>query len=148
MSLSRALALILTCAAALAACGGDDGLSAEEYREQGNAACERYEADVRELPQPQSIDDVAPYAGKAQARLAELIDELDELEPPSDLKEQHDQLIRLGRNGVQEIKKLEAAGESGQQSEIEGALQSAGDLDTQSDEVARELGLDACADES
>lgn len=147
MSLSRRLALTLTCAVVLAACGGGGGLSAEEYRSQGNAACDRYEEDVQALPQPESIEDVPAYAEGAQQRLDTLIDDLEALEPPSELRDQHDQLIVLGRESVEEIGKLKAAGESGQQSEIEAVLQSAGELDDRSDAIATELGLTQCAED-
>ncbi|UUY03916.1 hypothetical protein LRS13_25250 [Svornostia abyssi] len=150
MSLCRPIALTLTCAVVLAACGGgdDDALSAEDYRAKGNAACEQYEKDVRAISQPQSIQQVADYAGKAKVELDQLIDELDALQPPSDLEEQHDELVKLGRESVEALGGLAEAGKTGDQEQIQQALSGAAELDTQSDKVAGELGLDKCADQS
>lgn len=150
MSLCRPIALTLTCAIALAACGGgdDDALTAEDYRAKGNAACEQYEKDVRSISQPQSIQQVADYAGKAKVELDQLIDELDALQPPSDLEEQHDELVKLGRESVESLDGLAEAGKTGNQEQIQTALGGAAELDTQSDAVARELGLEKCADQS
>lgn len=143
----RPIAITLTCAAALAACGGDDRLSAEDYRTQGNEACEAYEQRVRELAQPSSLDDVPEYADQAQAELTELIDTLDELQPPDDLEQRHDELVRLGRQSVEALGDLSAAGESGEQQQIQRALAGAARLDQQSDQLSRDLGLEACADQ-
>lgn len=145
--LLRPIAITLTCAAALAACGGDDRLSADEYRSQGNEACEAYEERVRALSQPSSLDDVPEYADQAQAELTELIDTLDELQPPDDLEQKHDELVRLGRQSVDALGDLSTAGESGEQQQIQRALASAARLDQQSDQLSRDLGLEACADQ-
>lgn len=143
----RPIAITLTCAAAFAACGGDDRLSAEEYREQGNEACEAYEQKVRELPQPKSLQEVPEYADDAQAELTTLIDTLDELQPPDDLEQKHNELVRLGRQSVDALGDLSAAGKSGEQEEIQQALGNAAKLDQQSDQLSRDLGLNACADQ-
>lgn len=148
MRLRPTLAITLTCAAALAACGGDDRLSAEEYRTQGNTACETYEKRVRALEQPTSLRDVPAYADDARAELAKLIDTLDELQPPDDLEQKHNELVRVGRRSVVALGDLSAAGKSGRQEEIQRALGSAARLDQQSDELSRDLGLRACADDS
>lgn len=147
MRLRPTLAITLTCAAALAACGGDDRLSADEYREEGNAACDAYEQRVRELPQPKSLQDVPEYADEAQTELSELVDTLDDLQPPSDLEQKHNELVRLGRESADALGDLSTAGESGKQEEIQQALGNAARLDQQSDQLSRELGLNACADQ-
>jgi hypothetical protein len=144
----RPIALTLTCAAALAACGGDDRLSADEYREQGNEACKAYEQRLGELSQPSSLEDVPGYADDAQAELTELIDTLDELQPPDDLEQKHNELVRVGRQSVDALGDLSAAGESGEQEEVQKVLRDAARLDQRSDELSRSLGLTACADES
>jgi hypothetical protein len=144
----RPIALTLTCAAALAACGGDDRLSADEYREQGNEACKAYEQRLGELSQPSSLEDVPGYADDAQAELTELIDTLDELQPPDDLEQKHNELVRVGRPSVDALGDLSAAGESGEQEEVQKVLRDAARLDQRSDELSRSLGLTACADES
>lgn len=148
MSPRRPIAITLTCAAALAACGGDDTLSAEEYRSQGNAACEAYEKKVRELPQPKSLQDVPEYADEAQAELSSLIDTLDELQPPDDLEQKHNELVDLGRQSADALDDLSNAGESGSQAQIQKSLANAARLDQQSDQLSRDLGLDQCADQS
>jgi hypothetical protein len=144
----RPIALTRTGAAALAACGGDDRLSADEYREQGNEACKAYEQRLGELSQPSSLEDVPGYADDAQAELTELIDTLDELQPPDDLEQKHNELVRVGRQSVDALGDLSAAGESGEQEEVQKVLRDAARLDQRSDELSRSLGLTACADES
>lgn len=147
MRLSQLAAPLSICAVALAACGGDDSLSAEEYRAQGNAACDRYERDVGALEQPQSVDEVPEYAEQAAARLTELIDELDALAPPDDLADGHEELVGLGRDSTAKLEELQAVAD-GEPEELQQVLEQASELDGQSDALARELGLDACADQS
>lgn len=147
----RSAALTVTCAAVLAACGGggDSGrLSAAEYRDQGNAACQRYEQAVKKLAQPSSLQDVSAYADDAREELASLVDQLEALDPPQDLQDRHDQLVALGRQSEDALGDLAEAGESQSKTQMTKALAAAANLDQRSDTLARDLGLNRCADQS
>lgn len=149
--LLRSAVLTVTCAAVLAACGGggDSGqLTAAEYRDQGNAACQRYEQAVKKLAQPSSLKDVPTYADDARAQLTKLVDQLEALDPPADLQDRHDQLIALGRQSEDALGDLADAGESQSKTQITKALATAANLDQRSDALSRELGLNRCADQS
>lgn len=149
MNLFRPAALALTCAATLAACGGSndsDALSASEYRTQGNDLCQSYEAKAKAIPQPESVEDISAYAEATQKQLSGLITSLDELKPPEDLQKQHDELVALGQKSVDSLDELVAAGKTGDQAQIEAALKGGSELDGQSDKLAKELGLNKCAE--
>lgn len=147
----RSAALTVICAAVLAACGGggDSGrLTADEYRSQGNAACQRYEQAVKKLAQPSSLQDVSAYADDAREELASLVDQLEALDPPQDLQERHDQLVALGRQSEDALGDLAEAGDSQSKTQMTKALAAAANLDQRSDTLARDLGLNRCADQS
>lgn len=147
----RSAALTVICAAAFAACGGggdSGGLTADEYRDQGNAACQRYEEAVKKLAQPTSLQDVSAYADDAREELASLVDQLESLDPPQDLQDRHDQLVALGRQSEDALGDLAEAGDSQSKTQMTKALAAAANLDQRSDTLARDLGLNRCADQS
>jgi hypothetical protein len=79
----------------LAACGGDDGLSEEEYRTRLDDACERYQSEATNLPQVVREEDLT--LDEARARIeeagAQFGDEIRELDPPGDLQADHDAIV-------------------------------------------------------
>lgn len=140
-------AITAACAVLVAGCGERE-LTAQEYRQQGNAACQRYERAVRELDPPRTVRDVGRYAKAARTQLVALVDDFEQLRPPGDLKPRHDQLIAVGRRSENALAELGQAGETGRRTGVQRALVRASQLDRQGDELSRSLGLTRCADEA
>lgn len=90
-----AIPAVLLVLALLTGCGGDDGPSADDYRAQLNAACERLaEAQARlpELARDEglTVDQLRERAERNGERFAE---EVDALDPPEELRDAHDRLL-------------------------------------------------------
>ncbi|MBJ7331311.1 MAG: hypothetical protein JHC95_15570 [Solirubrobacteraceae bacterium] len=146
--MARAFALLLTCAVALAACGGGGGLSEDEYRSEANAACGTFQTAVRDFTQPDDVAAIPAYAERAQGLLKVVVEKLRGLDAPSDLSANHDELTELSDQSVAALGALADAAKAGQQAEIQAALERASAIDDRTNEVARALGVDACADEN
>jgi hypothetical protein len=149
----RPLAVLLTLTAllALAACGGDEGLSAEEYRSQARQICQDADRATEAVEEPtratsQAIVDYFKRLLQANERSTKRFESLD---PPDELQDAHDDALRANRDGVREVRRviseLEEGGEprevlTGAQTRLEGLSRDAAD-------AARRLGVPECADE-
>lgn len=130
------------CAAALAACGGDDdALSEEEFISQGNAICmagnERIEAAARALPQDQapSGPEAEEFFTVLTADIQRQIDELGDLTPPDNLQDDFDTLLADAQTAIDGI------GEQG----AEGFFASPDDAFADVNRQAGAIGLKECA---
>jgi hypothetical protein len=108
---------LLVSLALLAACGGDDRMSTEEFRTQANAICADTERRLQELPPPQdSPEGVAAYADGAVPILEERHERLDELRPPEDDETPYDALLEEAGAELRALRDLrEAAAEEDQE---------------------------------
>ncbi len=97
MNLLRTGAAVAGSSLVLAACGGDDALSRDDYVKQANAVCRDYNQKVAGLPEPQSFEDVPAFVDKGKALAGEAVGKLDELEPPEELKADHEAFVKEGR---------------------------------------------------
>lgn len=135
ISLSLLLALVA------AGCAGDDRLSKEEFVEQANAICEKgndaLEAAADELVQDgePSEEDLEDLIDTAVENVGSQLDEIEELSPPEDMEEDVEDLIETAR---EELQDLEEAGSE--------AFTSGGNPFEESNEKARELGLEECGE--
>ena len=100
----RALKLtvaVLGIAAAFAAagCGGDGGggeaLSAEEFREQADAICNDFEAQLQEVEPPTSPDDIERFVDEAVPIIEDGTGELNSLQPPSEFQDEWDRVVEI-----------------------------------------------------
>lgn len=134
-------------AAALAGCGGEDRLSREEFQEQGNSICSKYEQEIDEIGTPASVEEIPAYVDKAIPIVEREIDEMRELNPPEEDQETFDELIEEAENVVEAGRELGAAAEENDEAAIEQALNEGNAASDRADEHAQELGLTACVDE-
>ncbi len=103
---SRAALVSVLAAATLlvpAACGGGEGgseeasLSTAEYRKQGVALCKETLRKVERIPVPSSEDKVADYLEQVFDTSQGVIDEFEKLDPPEELRADHEKAVELGR---------------------------------------------------
>ncbi len=80
---------------ALAACGGDEALSADDYSSQLDAACAEVMQANRELPQIQADEELSieEVEELAEENGDEFIAKVRDLTPPDDLADVHEDLV-------------------------------------------------------
>ncbi len=139
---------VVGAAALIAGCGGgSDSPSADDFREQADAICADANREIDGLTEPASADtdEVLPFLTSGLTIQQSQIDELRDLEPPSDLEGTWNEAIDLLEQRqalIQEAADRIAAGESaaevlGDDAEIER-------LQEESRQKARDLGLTVC----
>jgi len=102
-----AAVLLLLC---LTACGG--GLSKSELVAKGDAICKRINTRMAKQPDPKSAKDLQRLANKTVALSDPAIDDMEELEPPSELEADFDRFVASLKRQRDLTRKIgEAAGE-------------------------------------
>lgn len=160
MNLPRAIALTAACAALLSACGGDDeqdtsqagdtataevvALTQAEYVEQGNAACAAYEEKSKAIEAEIDPENLAPAYDQLGEEFSALLDQLEALEPPADLADQHDALMANGRTAVEQLGTLSEATTAEDAATVEATNAELEAGSKEGDEIANELGLTDC----
>ena len=140
----KPLALLALCLV-LAGCGGDDGPSAEGYREQAEEICASAATDAAAIAPPaDSAEAVAAYSdavGKIREREAVA---LSELEPPNELQKSHTLLVNASGAIVRSLVDLTAAAKRGDQTAAQAASTEGARAAAQARRAANELGLSSC----
>jgi len=131
----------------LAGCGGDERLSADEFRERGNAICQKYEKQIEAIPTPTSLGDIPEYVDEAIPIVEQEIEELKALEPPEENQETFDQMIAEAEKAAAVGPELREAAEANDRAEIERVLDEGNAAADRADERAQALGLNDCVDE-
>jgi hypothetical protein len=144
----RSFLIAAVAAASLAACGGDDGLSADEYRQQANAACREGNAAEDRVPEPSDADPrtFADYLQKVVDSQKPAMDKFRELKPPEDLQSLHDDVtklqdeqIALARGAIEDLRGGKSVQEVFTRIQGEG-----GRLEQRNNDLARRLGAREC----
>ncbi len=147
------LTLGLALALALAACGGDGGgqLSREEFIRQANEICGRYDERLQEserkVEEAQTTEELAQVIEEALPTVREGFDELEALEPPDELQRDVDEWNRLNDEGLRQLEGLREAAEAGDEERLRSLAEQAGENEDRSDEIARRIGADRCAED-
>jgi hypothetical protein len=153
---TRLKAALLTVAASAAlagaGCGGDGGgsgeqLSAAEFREQADAICAEYDQKIQDLGEPESLEDLTAFIGRAIPIIEEGFNKLDELQPPEELEADWDRAMEVNAENLQLTKDLQAAAEAGNEQRVQEILAQASQNEEQTDRLARDLGLERCGEE-
>jgi hypothetical protein len=128
-------------------CGaGDDGrLSEEEFLDRGNRICADLETDLDAVEEPQSLDELSTQLTESQRIFEDALGELRDLRPPEDLQADYDRLLSTGDDALEAIDRVKQAADEGDVAEVQRIVQEAQQADEESDAIARDLGLDACA---
>jgi hypothetical protein len=134
-------------ALAASACGGEETLSKEEFQEQGNAICAKYDKQIEDISTPTSVEEVPAYVNKALPIVERQIEDMKELSPPEEDQETFDAMIEEAEKTVQAGRELGEAAEAKDDAAIEQALNEGNTASDRADEHATELGLTDCVDQ-
>ena len=138
---------MLAALVALAGCGGggdSEPLSKEDFKTKANAACQRYKDASDKLADPQSFEDIAELAPKAQAQFDTLIDDLKALTPPKEWQDEYDALVASAEQAKQALGDLRDAAKAKAAKRIEEIGKKAQAASEKKDAVATKLGLTTC----
>lgn len=140
---SLAVALVAT----TAACGGggDDRLSQEEFKEQANAICDKYDRRIQALETPSSPEEVSGFVDQVIPLLQKGISELRALNPPAEAEDDYDRMLDETAKAVPAARQLADAATENDAAAVQEALAAARKADQASDEIATKLGLTGCA---
>lgn len=137
----RLLALLVAIAV-LGACSG--GLSKAEYVKEADAVCARAEDEFSKLQQPQSIEELEAFVGKAESTMKGLLADLRELEPPEEISEQVDVMLTSLEEAVGRFPDLVDAAKKQDFDTIQNIDQDIQDEVDSANAAAQEIGLDRC----
>jgi hypothetical protein len=118
------LLVALGATAVLAACGGDGGnaLSKQEYdqrMQQIDAQLEQEAGKFDSADSNQSLEDLAGLVGDFQARVRDAAGEMDDLEPPAAIADEHDRLVQQTRRFADQLDNLKEAVDEGDAAKIQ-----------------------------
>jgi hypothetical protein len=131
-----------------AACGGDDALSRSDYVAELNKICRDGNAQIEKIPQPTSVDEIADFVAEAKKVTRAGVDKMADLEPPEELKDEHEAQVANGRKVVELADDLAEAAKSGDEAAFKRVSDEGDKLDKESDERAKRIGANDCADGS
>jgi hypothetical protein len=103
----------------LVACGG--GLSKEELVSKGDAICKRVNDEIAKEPEPKTAEDVQALARKTVEISDPAIEDMEALEPPSELEKDFDAFVaslKKQRNLTKEIGDAAGAGDAAKIQEL------------------------------
>jgi hypothetical protein len=141
------IALVLVTGAAASACGGDDRLSQEEFRQQADAICAKYDEKIKALGSPASPAEIPDFVRQGVPLLRQGITELRALKPPAELQDDYDRMLDETAKAIPAAQSLAAAAEKGDAAAVQNAIAAAQAANNASDRLAADLGLDKCAAE-
>jgi hypothetical protein len=142
---ARGLALFFAALAAGCGGGGGGGLSQEEFQQQANAICEKYDKKIQALGTPQSPADIPAYVQKGIPLLRQGIAELRALNPPADVEDDYNRMLNQTAKAIPAAEKLADAAEKGDAAAVQDAIKEGQQADDASDGLATKLKLDQCA---
>jgi tripartite-type tricarboxylate transporter receptor subunit TctC len=141
------LAVFFACFAVGCGGGGGDRLSQEEFQQQANAICEKYDKKIQALGSPQSPADIPAFVEKGIPLLRQGIAELRALKPPADVEDDYNRMLDETAKAIPAAEKLADAAEKSDAAAVQEAIQEGQQADDASDQLAAKLNLDGCAAE-
>ncbi len=142
----RAATGVLTALLA-AGCGdGGDETTAERFRRDATAACERYDRALRQVEDARSVAAIPRVIDRTDPLLRRLAADLGAVDAPDDLAAGHARLIAGAEDARRRLAGLRSAARSGDTARVRGLARAAQAADRATDRLARRLGLPACAE--
>jgi hypothetical protein len=140
------IVLLLAAGATASACGGDDDrLSQEEFRQQANAICTKYDEKIKALGSPASPTEIPDFVRRGIPLLRQGIAELRALKPPAELEDDFDRMLDETAKAIPAAQSLADAAEKGDAAAVQEAIAAGQKANDASDRLATELELDKCA---
>jgi hypothetical protein len=143
----RVAALVGVSVLLAAGCGGGGSsarLSQEEFQSQANAICAKYQAQLKALGNPSSIDEIPGLVDQALAILNKEVEEIAALNPPEDMQSDFDKMIAASDKTKAAANDLSAAAKAGDQAAVQKALEEGNAASNEADQLATGLGLSEC----
>ena len=146
----RRSASVLACAAALtlAACGGDDGPSVDDYRADARAICTEADRATQSVEQPTRSTPaaIADYFTRLLAPAERATARFEALEPPDELAGAHEGVVRANRASIREVEQLigRLDGDADARELLAGAQERIRTLTREADAAAERLGVPEC----
>jgi hypothetical protein len=160
------LALAAVAALAIAGCGGDDDttdattaatgasgvagapLTQEEFVSQGNQICGDVNDQLNAMTAPSNdLGSIAQFASDGLAIIEPALAQFQAITPPADLQSKWDDFLSKADQQIELTKQMQAAAEAGDKQQVKDLL---GQIQAMDDDgaLAKELGLDVCAQET
>ncbi len=161
---NRLVAVAVVATIGIAGCGGGDDttdsavttgatgtggapLSQEEFVSQGNAICEDVNSQLATLEAPTNdMATIADFAEQGLAITEPALAEFEALTPPEELQSTFDEYLSQAREQLAKTQELQAAAEAGDAEQVQSLLTEIQALE--GDPLAKELGLDVCAQDT
>ena len=132
----------------LAACGGDEAMSTEDYRAELRKICQESDRQTEQVSEPTraTAEAIADYLQRLRDVNARTIERVEDLEPPEDLQEAHNNALEANREGREKvdevIEELQKGGDPAQI--LQDARSELEDASRRAKEAAREVGVPEC----
>jgi hypothetical protein len=146
--LSQRVALAAVAVAASAGGCGEDESAADRYRDDASALCAEAKREVNALPEPGTPAEVEPYLRDGLELTRDYDNRFRDLEAPEELRDKHDQAVRLSDRGQRLLEGIVddlAAGEPPAEV-FEVALPRLLRYTRESNRLARDMGLPECVE--
>ena len=146
----RRLASTLACAAALtvAACGGEEGPTVDEYRAEARAICTEADRATEGVEQPTRSTPaaIADYFTRLLEPAERATTRFEALEPPEELAGAHAGVVRANRASIREVEQLieRLQGDADARELLAGAQERIRRLTREADAAADRLGVPEC----
>ncbi|MDQ3741582.1 MAG: hypothetical protein M3320_09740 [Actinomycetota bacterium] len=142
-------------ALAFAGCGGDDAPSKEEFAEAADKVCADLEKQTQNLGRPENVEEIQTFAQELRKTAEDAVSKVEDLEvPEGDDGEKAEQWKNAVKDEAENqllpaVEELEKAAEANDEKAIVEAAQKIDQLEaTESDRLAKELGLKECGESS
>lgn len=142
----RAGPLALVVVAGCGGAGGGGGGDPAVYERSGNAICESYEQQIAKLGQPAKVTEIGPYIARAMPLLTRTVERIERLDPPGDRREEFEAFRDAARETTTRAEALRAAAQAADADEVQRLLAQAAAASERRKGLARDAGLDACAE--
>ena len=146
----RLLLVFVTLAALLAGCGGgNDQLSASDYRAEAKKICTDADRETKAVKEPTRATNAAivDYFRQLLKANEHATQRFEKLDPPDELQKAHDDTLAANKEGAQEVEKvisdLEKGGDA--RTVLQGAQSRLQALGKRADDAAKRLGVSECS---
>lgn len=144
LALAIAAAALSLVAAGCGGDGGDQALTADDFRQQADAICKQYEGKISDLGSPSSLEELPDYVDKVIPIIDEGNGKLADLNPPEELSDDWDRAMELQDQNLKVAHDLQDAIHERDTAKVQELLTKLNATDARSNAIARKIGLEDC----
>lgn len=136
--------LLLVPLLALAACGGDDGSSRDDYIAEADAICERLNEDIAEAneSQPSNLAELRALLDRGLELTREGLEEFEDLDPPEEIEDDVDDFLDSAREQAEVLEEARDADSIVEGSQI--LRERLPEIEEARRDAAEEIGFEEC----